>query len=193
MKPTIYFILAAVSILFSQCSGKEEPKIDFDKASIQLMSELEPQLVDTWKMQKVQINYQPDNYYQKKIPLNRDTTFQDFAILTVESASPARTSPRDLRRGEYNGTLQFRNKTYPIQFDLLANSEWLIDKKGPQASFTFSFNFPPGLRLTESEEEFLNNIGLMNDGYSLNLSADQRTMIWQGYNRGVERIDLKKL
>ncbi len=193
MRLPIHFFLLVTSILFSQCSENEAPKIDFDKASIQLMRELEPQLVGTWKMQKVQVNYQPDNYYQKKIPLTKDTTFQDFAILTVQPASPARTSPKDLRRGEYNGTLQFNNKTYPIQFDLLANSEWLIDKKGPLASFTFSFYFPVGLRLTEPEEAFLENIGLMYDGYSLELSADQKTMIWQGFNRGVERIDLKKL
>lgn len=194
MKNATYLIILT-SFLCSYCTSDSslKPKVDFDQASINLMSELAPQLIGTWKMRRVYIKYQPDNYRQKQINLTRDTTFQEFATLIIQPASPTRTSPKDLRRGEYNGTIQFRNKAYPIQFDLLANSEWIVDKKGPQASFSFSYNFPVGSRLTEPEEDFLNNVGLIDDNFSLELIEGQRTMIWRGYNRGVDRIEMIKL
>lgn len=189
------YLIILTSFLCSRCASDSslKPKIDLDQASINLMSELSPQLVGTWKMRQVHVKYQPDNYRQKQINLTKDTTFQEFATLIIQLASPARTNPKDLRRGEYNGTIQFQNKSYPVQFDLLANSGWLIDKKGPQASFSFSYNFPVGTRLTEPEEAFLENVGLMYEGYSLELVEGQQAMIWRGYNRGVDRIEMIKL
>lgn len=49
MKRTSYFFLFVVSVLFSQCSGSGNvvPIVDFDKASIRLVSELEPQDLKT--------------------------------------------------------------------------------------------------------------------------------------------------
>ncbi|WP_460934915.1 hypothetical protein [Spirosoma humi] len=193
MKVNLTF-LVSIAFLFSRCSPNEglSPKIDYDQASIELMQEIQPKIVGQWTLRQVNIKYQDFNYSQKQLKITKDTAFVDFATLSIIPTNEPRSSPRDLRTGEYDGTIQFGTKAYPIQFDLRSNAEWIYSKKGPQAFFSFSYKFPVGTRVTESEERFLEDIGLMNDTFSLEFSTDPKKMIWRGLNRGVSRIEMTK-
>lgn len=186
--------LVSIAFLFSRCSPNEglSPKVNYDQASIELMQEIQPKIVGQWTLRQVNIKYQDSNYFQKQLKITKDTTFVDFATLSIIPTNEPRSSPKDLRRGEYDGTIQFGAKTYPIQFDLGSNAEWIYSKKGPQAFFSLSYKFPVGTRITESEEKYLEDIGLMGDAFSLELSTDPKKMIWRGLNRGVSRIEMTK-
>ena len=193
MKTNLLFVAILLSLAGWRCSPDKpvvSPKFDFDKTSTQLMKDLAPQIVGQWKLRQVQVKYRANDYYQTKANITKDSTLRDLATLTIVPAAVPRTSPRDLRRGEYDGTIQYRNKTYPIQFDLMANPDWLVHQKGPQAFFLFDYHFPVGSHLTESEEAFLQNIGLIGDNFSLETTLGQPTMIWRGLNRGINQIDL---
>lgn len=193
MKVNLTFLISIV-FLFNRCSPNEGlyPKIDYDQASIELMQEIQPKIVGQWTLRQVNIKYQDFNYSQKQLKITKDTAFVDFATLSIIPTNEPRRSPRDLRTGEYDGMIQFGTKTYPIQFDLRSNAEWIYSEKGPQAFFSFSYKFPVGTRVTESEERFLEDIGLMNDTFSLEFSTDPKKMIWRGLNRGVSRIEMTK-
>ncbi|MFD2572225.1 hypothetical protein ACFSUS_16400 [Spirosoma soli] len=191
------FTLLITSLLFYQCTQSKEvapnaPNIDYDQESIELMKTLAPQIVGQWKLRQVKIKYQNYNTSQKELKIAKDTTLLDIATLTIVPAAVPRSSPRDFRRGEYDGTIKYGNKTYPVQFDMLANADWIINRKGPQTFFLFSYRFPNGSHLTEPEEAFLQKIGLVGDNFSLETTSKQSTMIWRGLNRGIEQIELVK-
>lgn len=99
--------------------------------------------------------------------------------------------PKDPRRGEYDGTIQYGSKTYPVQFDMWPGTG-ILSQKGPQAFLLFGYRFPDGLHITEPEEEFLEKLGLINETFSLETTVGQPTMKWVGLNRGIERIDFIK-
>lgn len=190
--PLIFCIL--LSLLSWQCSPIDEPtppKLDYDQASRQLMQELAPQIVGQWNLRQVQVKYKNENG-QRQLKITKDSTFHDLATLSIIPAKISRSSPVDTRRGEYDGTISYRGKTYPISFDMLANAEWIVSKKGPQTFFLFQYHFPNGSHFTEPEENFLQNIGLVGDNFSLEIISGQPSMIWRGLNRGIERIDLIK-
>lgn len=163
--------------------------IDFDQSSRQLMKELAPQIVGKWNLRLVQIKYRNESR-QNEINLTKDSTFQNLATLTIVPAATPRTSPVDTRRGEYDGTIEYKNKSYPVQFNMLANSEWITTKKGPQTFFLFEYRFPNGTRKPEPEDQFLDKLGVVGDNFTLETTIGQPTMIWRGLNRGVERIEL---
>ena len=195
MKINLLFFSALLSLLSWQCSTDDSAapsKVDYDQASSQLMKDLAPRIVGQWTLRQVQVKYLINDYYQNQIKLTRDSTFQNLATLTIVPAAVPRTSPIDPRRGEYDGTIRYRNKSYPIQFNMMANYEWFATKKGPQTFFLFEYHFPDGTHLTEPEEAFLQNIGLIGDVFSLETTNGQPGMIWRGLNRGIERIDLVK-
>jgi hypothetical protein len=194
MKTNLLIVSAFLSLISWQCSPDSSStpskveEIDYDQASSQLMKNLAPHVVGQWTLRQVQVKYQ-NEYGHNQIKLTRDTTFQNLATLTIVPAVIPRTSPVDPRRGEYDGTISYKNKTYPIQLNMRANPEWIYSKKGPQTLFLFEYHFPSGSHLTEPEEAFLQNIGLVGDNFSLETTIGQPTMIWRGYNRGIERID----
>lgn len=184
-----------LSLFAWQCSPEQpitSQKINYDQASIQLMKDLNAQITGQWLLRQVQVKYLKNDYYQSQTKVTKDSTFQNVATMTIVPARVPRTSPRDLRRGEYDGTITYRGKTYPIQFDMLASYDWVATQKGPQTFFLLEYGFPTGSHQTEAEESFLKNVGLVGDNFSLETTIGQPTMIWRGYNRGVERIELVK-
>lgn len=185
----LFVLLTLISWRCSPNDSATPAKVDYDQASRDLMNELAPQIVGRWTLRTVQVKY-TNNYGQHQIGLTGDTTFQNLATLTIVPAKTPRSSPVDYRRGEYDGTITYGSKSYPVSFDMLANSEWIYSKKGPQTFFLFYYHFPDGSHLTEREEAFLENVGLVGDNFSMETTVGQPTMIWRGLNRGITRIEL---
>lgn len=181
-------LLLVTFFLFNQCSQDKSisPKIDKNKASIELMNELRPQLTGTWVVKQLQIKPQNSTFHGE-LGIRKDTTLTNFARLDI-APNPIQFSPTSTR---YIGHLQYGSKNYPIRFELLAGP-WIFSQKGSKAYFLLDYNFPIGpSRPTEREEYFLQQIGLMLETFSLNIATDQ-LMIWEGLNRGIERIELIK-
>jgi hypothetical protein len=156
------------------------------------MQTVAPQLVGAWTLRQVQVSFQPYNAYQAMLPLRGDTLFQNLATLTLAAAKTPRSARADARYPEFEGHLHFRGQDYPIYLKLLAQPEQVINHQGPQASFLFETNYPVGTRQRDAGEEWLFNLGLLGDNYTLELVAGQPLMRWRGLNRGVSRIDLVK-
>lgn len=195
MKTNLLILSVILSLLVWQCSPEQpiaSQKVDYDLSSAQLMKDLAPQIVGKWILRQVHVKYLKNDYYQSQTKVTKDSTFQNLATLTIVPAAVPRTAPRDLRRGEYDGSITYGNKTYPIQFNMLASYDWVATKKGPQTFFLFEYGFPTGSHLVEPEEAFLKNLGLVGDNFSLETTIGQPTMIWRGANRGVEQIELVK-
>lgn len=194
MKSYFLSLVLLFGLLCVQCSNKADvaPKVDYDQVSRDLMQAIAPQLVGTWTMRQVHVTYQRGNYYQAQIPITADTLLRDFATLTLQPAATPRLSPEQAQYPEFEGTLSFRNKSYPIYLQLRANPERVVQQQGPQAFFMFETNFPVGSRMMDPEERFLRNLGLLYDNYSLAFTEGQPTMVWQGLNRGVDRVELRK-
>jgi len=196
MKIRVSLWLLPISLLFGQCSlDKQEdaaPAINYDQASITLMEKVTPQLVGNWELRQVNIKIQSYNQDQKKLGLTQDTVFRNLATMVIRTATVPRSNPRDARHPDFEGSISYQGKTYPIYFRLIANAERVYNDQGPQAFFLLEYNFPMGTRLPEPEETFLDNLGLMGDNYSLELFEGQPRMTWRGLNRGVEKIELHK-
>jgi hypothetical protein len=192
MKTNLIVLFALLNLISWGCSPNDSTtpvKVDYDQASRDLMNELAPQIVGQWTLRTVQVKYK--NWAgQHQIGLTKDTTFQNLATLRIVPAKIPRSSPVDSRRGEYDGTITYGSKSYPVSFDMLANPEWIVSKKGPQTFFLFDYHFPNGSHQTEPEEAFLKNVGLVGDNFSLETTIGQPTMIWRGLNRGIDRIEL---
>lgn len=203
MKTGTYLYLA-IALFFFQCTRNQQAPtpqpvtvpamstINYDQESIKLMADLAPKIVGQWTLRLVQIKRQSYNKRQEELNITKDSTLLDFATLIIKPASVPRSSPKDLRRGEYDGTIQYAGKTYPISFDMLANSNWIVNKKGPQTYFMFGYHFPNGTRIPEKEEKILDYIGVVGDNFTLEIGSSPNQMIWRGLNRGVERIELVK-
>ncbi|MDF7815220.1 hypothetical protein [Hymenobacter sp. YC55] len=194
MKTYFRLPVLLLGIVFAQCTGTAEvvPAVDYDQVSQELMQALAPQLVGTWTLRQVHVSFQRGAYYQAQIPIIRDTLFQDLATLTIRPAQTLRKSSPDKRYPEFEGTLLFRSKSYPVYFELRAHPDRVVQQQGPQALFMLETNFPVGSRIMEPEEQFLRNLGLLGDNYSLDLIDGQPTMIWRGLSRGVNRVELRK-
>jgi hypothetical protein len=168
------------------------PKVDYDQASCALMQTLAPQVVGTWTLRQVQVSFQPRGYGHALVPLRGDTLLQNLATLTLAAAKTPRRVPADARYPEFEGQLRFRGQDYPVYLQLRAHATRLVKQQGPQALFLFETNYPVGSRQRDAGEEWLLNLGLLQDNYSLELVAGQPLMHWRGLNRGVSRIDLVK-
>lgn len=196
MKGYLYLFLISLSLLFSQCIGEDEfspERIDYDAESAKLMSEVAPQVLGQWNLQQVQIKIEKKNrYLQGKLNLTKDTIFQNLATLEIRRAAVPARSPDDVRYPSFDGTLQFRGKALPVRLEMRAHPDRVVDKKGPQTLFSFDYDFPPGSRIPQAEEVFLQDLGLMYDNYSLELVSGQPTMIWKGLNRGVDKVVLQR-
>ncbi|GAB3028647.1 hypothetical protein [Spirosoma pulveris] len=175
-----------------QCTPEAAPKIDYDQVAAQVMTELKPQLVGTWKIRQVHVSPNAPNRINR-LNLRQDSTFQDLGLLTILPAARPRQTPVDPRYSEYDGTIQYNKKTYPIQFNAWPGPRiYSPGQKGPQAFLLFSFHFPDGIRFPEAEETFLENLGLINETFSLETTVGQPTMQWVGLNRGIQRMDFVK-
>ncbi len=158
------------------------------------MEEIAPQVEGNWILRQTHVNFQVYKVNNNnKIGLTKDTIFQNLATLTIAKASPSRFSPPQARYPDFEGSIQYAGKTYPIQFYLIANSEQVGSHKGPHAFFLFGYNFPVGVHTTEAEERFLQDIGLIGENFSLEVIEGQQMLIWKGLNRGINKIELVKL
>lgn len=189
---THFLFIGIISLLFGQCTQPESaaPKIDFDKESVKLMSGIAPKLIGKWTMQEVAIRYKKGDYYQNQAQITKDTVLENIATLTINPVSKSRYDPPQAKHPEFEGSIQYGTKTYPIYFSLLASAGRIVNKTGPQASFLFEYNFPIGSHLVEPEEAYLKNVGIVNDNYSVEIVDGQPVMIWRGANRGVDQIRL---
>lgn len=187
-------VLLGLVCSLTNCSREAAPapKLDYDQASRALMQTVAPQVVGTWTLRQVQVSFQPYNPHHALLPLRGDTLFQNLATLTLAVAKTPRNAPADARYPEFEGQLRFRGQDYPIYLQLLASADQVVNHQGPQAHFLFETNYPVGSRQRDAGEEWLTNLGLLDDNYTLELVAGQPLMHWRGLNRGVSRIDLVK-
>ncbi|GAB2522006.1 hypothetical protein [Spirosoma aerophilum] len=184
------YVGCLVSLFCLQCTLDTPPKINYDQVAAQLMTDLKPQLVGTWKLRQVRVSPKMGN---NRLNLTKDSTFQDLATMTIVPALKPRTTPTDPQQGEYDGTIQYKNKTYPIQFDMWPGTRvYNPTQQGPQAFLLFSYHFPDGIRYPEPEETFLEDLGLIYETFSLETDLGQPTMKWVGLNRGIQQIDFVK-
>lgn len=181
-----------------QCTPGADPKprdpdFDRDQRAAQAMTDLRPQLVGRWRLRQVWVSPHAPNGLNR-LGLAKDSVFQDLAVLTIRPASKPRTTPPDPRRGEYDGTIQYQAKTYPVQFDMWPAARlYGYSSIGPQTYLLFSFQFPDGIHYQEPEEAFLENLGLISETFSLQTTLGQPTMQWVGLNRGIQQIQFVKL
>lgn len=195
MKNKSLLLFIAMSFFFCQCSSRTEvsPQFDFHQESTKLMKDLTPQLVGEWKLEQLHINYEDHKIYQNnKLGLSKDTVFKDFATLHIELATNQRNPHTQAEHPEFEGFIQYQEKTYPIYFRLIAGPR-VVNPEGPYAFFLLEYNFPVGTRIPEPEEEFLKDAGFVNDNFSLELVQGRPKMIWRGLNRGISKIELRKL
>lgn len=193
MKKTSFSLVTLCSLLFSQCASKEDvkPALDYDQASQALMQEVAPQVVGTWKLRQVHVSYKRGPAHAS-VPLTRDTLFQEFATLLIERATTPRNSPEHPLYPEFRGALTFRGKVLPVFFQLIANPEQVVKQQGPHAFFLFQTDFQIGSRVSWPEENFMENLGLLGENFSLEITPNRPTMVWRGLSRGVDRIELQK-
>jgi hypothetical protein len=187
-------VLLGLTCSLTNCSQRLDPapKLDYDQASRELMQTLAPQVVGTWTLRQVQVSFQPYNPHHALLPLRGDTLLQNLATLTLAAAKTPRSARADARYPEFEGQLHFRGHDYPVYLQLLAYPDQVVNHQGPQAHFLLETNYPVGSRQRDAGEEWLTNLGLLYDNYTLELVAGQPLMHWRGLNRGVSRIDLVK-
>ncbi len=172
------------------CAPEAEPKVDYEQLTIQMMRDLTPYLIGTWNLREVHVKLRGPGY---KNPLNltKDSTFRNLATMSIVPATKPRLLPVEGRYKEFEGTIRYGNKTYPIHFSMWPGY-WVYDRKSPQAFLLFSYQFPEGPHITEPEEQFLDDLGLIYENFSLETTIGQPGMKWVGVNRGIDRIDFVK-
>lgn len=199
------YLLALSCLLLTQCKKDENvaqdetrpeeeipAKIDFEKRTVEIMTETAPQAVGTWILQEVHINA-TKLYGAQPLGIQKDTVFKDFATLKLYPATRARYKPVQAKHPEFEGTITLKNKTYPVYFSLLVNPDYFFRSEGPQAFFLFDFNFPDGTRIPEEEDKLLKDLGVVGDNFSFQLQPKAPLMVWKGLNRGVKEIIFKKV
>jgi hypothetical protein len=190
MKTPRLLCLLLLGGLTTQCASSPEPAPapTYDERSTALLKEVAPQVVGQWTL--AEVRYTRRQFFQYPPSLPRDTVLSQFATLTIGPAP----IPRPSRAGipEFEGQLTYHRKTYPVRFALLASPERVVRQQGPPAYFLLEYNFPVGSHQTEPEEQFLQDIGLVGENFSLEVEAGQATMRWQGLNRHLTAITLRK-
>ena len=183
----LFFILI-ISGLY-QCKSKEKfesefVKIDFDKASVQIMDTLSSQLIGKWNLQQIEFDLKYINYEGS---VKKDTIFQDFAILEIKSVSR-----EILRHPSFNGQIIYKDQYWPVKFRLIADPGRITEKTGPHAFTLIEWDFPTGSRPWKQEEMFIKNFGLEGENFSIQLN-DSRSMVWKGLKRDIKEIQMKKI
>lgn len=195
MKLLLLSLITALGFCMA-CSRRVDPTPapapSYDEASAALMRKVAPQVVGTWTLAEVHVQFKPGFYFPGAQRFPRDTVMQQFAKLTVAPAQPSRRSPADPRYPDFEGQLTYGGKTYPVYFMMRAAPDQVVNQKGPLAIFLLEYNFPVGSHPTEAEEQFLRDIGLIEDNFSLELDSTRRTMTWRGLSRSIEHVELRR-
>ncbi len=189
-----WLFLLAMGPLFGQCSKAPEaaPKTDYRQEGITLMQQLKPQLTGTWDLRRVAVKRLNNAYYQIRAGITKDTVFQDFAVLTLAPAVASRYTPRNPQYGEFEGTLQYKSKVFPVYIALRIETEYAQTHQGPQAIFSLDLNREPGSYPLDLDERFLSDVGVLFDNFYLETTPGQPRMVWRGLNRGVDRMEFQK-
>lgn len=183
-------MLAGLLILFACQKNNSLPKkekIDWDKESIALMDSMRPKLLASWKMKSVSVR--PFAPYTSEIGIYKDSILYDFAELDLNQVN---NSGYYQRGNDVLGVIRFKSKRYPVGFRMLANSDRILYKKGPQAVALFEYRFPVGTRITEPEEDYLSNLTLINDNFDIEISSNGKVMIWKGKSRAIKNIRFER-
>jgi hypothetical protein len=89
--------------------------------------------------------------------------------------------------------LRFKSKVYPVGFRMMSTPTRIVKKVGPQVFTLFEYRFPVGSHVSEEEESYLwNNLGLIGENYSIEISHDGKTMVWKGLSRAIKDIQFIK-
>ena len=192
MKPPIWLLLL-VALSLSRCQywklPEPKPIVNYEQDRLNLLRELRPQLTGTWLMKSFTVDARKNRWNGDHLRLDRDTTFLNLASLTIAPVGAITDSQRD----KYAGTIAYKNKVYPIWFDLWP-SLWLYGdrkEKGPKAVVLVAYDFPAGYTyVSEPERKFLEEAGFIHDNFFVETATDQLSMVWQGLNRGITRIEM---
>ncbi|MDQ6479439.1 hypothetical protein [Dyadobacter sp. LHD-138] len=188
-KYVLFLLFLLISGGLYQCKSKEKfesefVRIDFDKAAVQIMDTLTSQLIGRWNLQQVEFHLK---YINSTGSVKKDTVFQNFAILEIQSISR-----EILNRPRCKGQITYNGQLWPVRFDLLADAGRMIEKKGPHAFTLFEWDFPVGSRTWKPEEMFIKNFGLDGENFSIELD-NNKNMVWKGLNRDIKEIRMKKI
>lgn len=163
------------------------PAPDYKKIEADILKEVAPRVVGRWTLEEV--TYKPRPLFQRPTSLPKDTVLRQFATLTIKPLLRATHNGNP----EFEGEIKYLTKTYPIYFSLYASGGWVFRQQGPPTYFTLQYYFPDGTsHYTEPEEQFLQDIGLVGEQFSLEAEADQPTMRWQGLDRHLKSITLRR-
>ena len=188
MKKVLGLILV-FSLILVACKKDEgvelKEQIDYSKASIQLMDSIRPKLSGVWNMKEVNLKVFPP--MTNEIGITEDTTLKDFAVLYITTVD---NSSQDFypEHNDVTALLKFKDKTYPVGFTMMATPTRIVKKTGPQVFTLFQYRFQDGSHVTENEEAYLWNLGLIGENYSIEISSDGKTMVWKGLSRAIKSI-----
>jgi hypothetical protein len=163
------------------------PAPDYNKIEADILKDVAPRVVGRWTLEEVDYKRRP--YFTYPTSMVRDTVLRQFATLTIKPLVRASHNGNP----EFEGEIKYLNKTYPIYFSLYASGGWVVRQQGPPTYFTLQYYFPDGTsHYTEPEEQFLQDIGLVGEQFSLEVEAGQPTMRWQGLDRHLRSITLRR-
>jgi hypothetical protein len=188
MKAARYLLALPFAGLATACAFAPEvaPAPTYPEKEAAVLNQVTPQVAGQWTLTDVKYTRRP--LFQYPVSLPRDTVFAQLATLTIAPA----LVPRPSGRPEFEGQLTYHRKTYPIRFSLYASPDRVVRQQGPPAYFLLEYNFPVGSHQTEPEEQFLQDIGLVGEQFSLEAEAGQATMQWKGLDRHLKSIMLRK-
>lgn len=185
----ILLFLPVVGLAASCASAPVAPAPTYAETEAAVLKEVAPQVAGRWTLAEVEYKRRPFFDYPTSLP--KDTVLRQFATLTLAPASVPRASRNG--RPEFEGQLTYLRKTYPVSFSLYASPDRVVRQQGPPAYFLLEYNFPVGTsHQTEPEEQFLQDIGLVGEQFSLEAEAGQPTMRWQGLDRHLKSILLRR-
>ncbi len=191
-RKVLFTLLALAGLLLPGCQKEERSagvqKIDFNKAAIALMDTLRPHLLGSWKINRVNVTAAAPQ--TRDAGIYKDTTLIDFAALEITSID--NESAYNRVNNDVTGFLTYKGKSYPVGFTVYASGNRIFEKSGPQVYGLFEFRFKAGSHALEPEETYLQNLTLIGDTYSIEISADGKSMTWKGLNRGVKSAELSK-
>jgi len=165
------------------------PAPDYNKIEADILKEVAPQVAGRWTLEEVTYKRRP--FFQYPTSLPKDTVLRQFATLTLAPLQVPHAGHNG--RPEFEGQLTYLSKTYPVYLSLRASPDRIFRQQGPPAYFLLEYYFPTGTsHQTEPEEQFLQDIGLVGEQFSLEAEAGQQTMRWQGLDRHLKSITLRR-
>lgn len=184
-------LLLAVAGLGTQCNASHadpDPAPSFEEASIAVLKKVTPLVAGNWTMERVYVHRQPYFMYPRLFPA--DTMLPQFATLALAYAPTGK--PWDALHPTFEGTLTYKGTAYPVSFSLSATPSQVLHQESPPALFLFGYKGPIALHTTTANEEFLQDIGLINESFTLEVNQGQPTMTWRGQRQHLERIEFHK-